>query len=92
MIDESLVTFAMEVLEKGGPLAFAVVVIAGAWLKFGRPPSSGMEAQMTAALKSLEARVQANHESANTHREEMKDSMSDLGQRVARIEGRLEGL
>ncbi len=91
MLDESLVKFALEVLEKGGPLAFAVVVIVGAWLKFGRPPASGTEAQMTAALKALEARVQSNHEAAQEHREELKDNMSRLGERVARIEGQLSG-
>jgi len=90
LFDESLVTFALEVLEKGGPLAFAVIVIVGAYLKFGRLPATGTESQMTAALKSLEERVRLNHEASAAHREELKDGMSDLGQRVARIEGRME--
>lgn len=90
MTDAELFNFGLQVLEKGGPLAFSVFAIVVAWLKFGRPPSNTTEAQMTAALRELAATVKANHETAQAHREEMKDSISDLGQRVARIEGRIE--
>lgn len=89
MTDDKILVFALEVIEKGYPLAGVVVLIVAAWLKFGRPASSGSEVQMTAALKALEARVQANHEAAQEHREELKDSMALLGERVARIEGQL---
>ena len=90
MADGELLKFALEVLDKGGPVAFAIFVIGAVWFKFGMPRGSGTEAQMTAALRELSATVKANHETAEAHREEMKDSMSDLGQRVARIEGRIE--
>lgn len=90
MDDETLVRLALEILDKGGLPAFAVSCIVVVWLKFGRPSTSNTESQMAAALKDLAATVKANHEVAERHREELKDGMSDLGERVARIEGRLE--
>lgn len=90
MTDAELINFGLQVLEKGGPLAFSFFAIVVAWLKFGRPQSNPVEAQMTQALRSLEAKVDKHHETAQAAREEMKDSISDLGQRVARIEGRIE--
>lgn len=90
MIDESFFQFALQVFDKGGPVAFAGVLIGGAVWYFGKPASNTTEAQMTQALRDLAATVKANHETAQAHREEMKDSISDLGQRVARMEGRME--
>jgi predicted Zn-dependent protease len=88
--DETLVRLALEILDKGGMPAFAVACIVVAWLKFGRPGATNTESEMAAALRDLSATVKANHEVAEKQREELKDGMSDLGQRVARIEGRLE--
>lgn len=92
MWDEGFLKFAISVWDKGGPVAFSLVLIVGAYLQFGRKPAASTETQMTQALRELSATVKANHESAQAHREEMKDGLSDLGQRVARIEGRIEGL
>ncbi len=82
---------ALEILEKGGMPAFAVVVIVTAYLKFGRLSGSNSETQMTAALKALETRVQINHEAAQESREKLREDVAHLGERVARIEGRLDG-
>jgi hypothetical protein len=84
--------FALEVLEKGGLVPFGVVVIVAAWIKFGLPRASGTEAQMTAALKALEDRMQRNHEIAEEHREEIRKAVSGHAERIARIEGRIDGL
>lgn len=92
MIDEGFLKFALAVWDKGGPVAFSAVLIAGAWWKFGRAAPTSTETQMTAALKALQEKMDRNHETAQAAREELKDSVSDLGQRVARIEGRIEGL
>lgn len=92
MTDESLWGFALEVLEKGGLVPFGVVVIVAAWIKFGLPRASGTEAQMTAALKALEDRMQRNHEIAEEHREEIRKAVSGHAERIARIEGRIDGL
>jgi len=92
LTDESLWGFALEVLEKGGLVPFGVVVIVAAWIKFGLPRASGTEAQMTAALKALEDRMQRNHEIAEEHREEIRKAVSGHAERIARIEGRIDGL
>lgn len=89
MTDGSLFSFALEVLDKGGPIAFGVVVIAAAWIKFGLPRATGTEAQMTAALKALEETVKRNHEAAEEHREEIRKAVSSHGERIARIEGQM---
>ena len=90
MTNEDLAGFLVAVFDKGGPVAGVVIIIATVWIKFGMPRSAGMEAQLTEALKALDARVRANHEAAEDHREKITASMSELGQRVARIEGRLD--
>lgn len=92
MTNESLFGFALEVLDKGGVVAFGVVVIAAAWIKFGLPRATGTEAQMTAALKDLRAEMQRNHAVAEEHREEIRKAVSGHAERIARIEGRIEGL
>jgi hypothetical protein len=92
LTNESLWGFALEVLEKGGLIPFGVVVIVAAWIKFGLPRASGTEAQMTAALKALEDRMQRNHETAEEHREEIRKAVSGHAERIARIEGRIDGL
>jgi hypothetical protein len=95
LLDESLAKFALQVLEKGGPLAFSVVIIVGTFIwvrvKYGKPPTTGTEGQMTAALRALEDRMQDQHEAAQEYREKMKDDVHSLGERVARIEGQLTG-
>lgn len=92
MTDGSLFAFALEVLDKGGPVAFGVLVIVAAWIKFGLPRATGTEAQMTAALKELRDTVQRNHEAAEGHREEIRKAVSGHAERIARIEGRIDGL
>lgn len=92
MTNESLFGFALEVLDKGGPVAFGVLVIVAAWIKFGLPRATGTEAQMTAALKELKDTVQRNHEVAEEHREEIRKAVSGHAERIARIEGRIDGL
>lgn len=92
MTNESLFGFALEVLDKGGPVAFGVLVIVAAWVKFGLPRATGTEAQMTAALKELKDTVQRNHQVAEEHREEIRKAVSGHAERIARIEGRIDGL
>lgn len=92
MIDDGFLKFALAVWDKGGPVAFSAVLIAGTWWYTRKSAPTSAETQMTQALRDLSATVKANHEAAQAHREEIKDGMSDLGQRVARIEGRMEGL
>jgi hypothetical protein len=90
LVDETFLKFALEVWDKGGPIAFSAVMIGGAIWYLRKTPANNPESQMAAALKSLEARMERHHETAQAQREELKDSVSDLGQRVARIEGRME--
>lgn len=92
MTDGSLFAFALEVLDKGGPIAFGVVVIVAAWIKFGLPRATGTEAQMTAALKELKETVQSNHKVAEEQREELRKAVSGHAERIARIEGRIDGI
>jgi len=92
LTNESLFGFALEVLDKGGPVAFGVLVIVAAWVKFGLPRATGTEAQMTAALKELKDTVQRNHQVAEEHREEIRKAVSGHAERIARIEGRIDGL
>ncbi len=44
------------------------------------------------ALKELSATVKANHEAAQAQREELRKAVAGHGERIARIEGRIEGL
>lgn len=90
MPDEAFLKFALAILDKGGPLAFSGVMIGGAIWYLRKTPPNNQEAQMTAAFRELAAEVRSNHKEAQASREELKDGMSDLGQRVARIEGRIE--
>ena len=92
MTDGDFLTWVKEVNEIGGPIAAAVLVIAAAWLKYGRPNATGgTEKQMTEALNRLSDKVDDNHRDAQEHREEIKDGMAALAERVARMEGRMEG-
>jgi hypothetical protein len=92
LTDEGLLKFLLEVWNKGGPIATAAVVIGAAYIKFGfRVTSGNPEKQMTDALTNLSAQVSANHADAQEHREEIKDGMGKLAERVARIEGMMEG-
>ena len=91
MPDEAFLKFALEILDRGGPLAFSGVIIGGVIWYLRKTPPNNQEAQMTAAFRELAAEVRENHKEAQASREEMKDGLSDLGQRVARMEGRMEG-
>lgn len=92
MPDDQLLQWIKEVNEIGGPIAGLVAIIAIAWLKFGRRNTTGgTEKQMTDALNTLAGKVDHNHEKAEEHREEIKDGLASLAERVARIEGRMEG-
>lgn len=101
-MDEAFWTLALQVLEKGGPFALVVFLIVGGiiWLqiRLGKPASSGIEAQLTGALESLKGQMKENqdanerhHETAEKHREDMKDSIAALAERVARMEGMMQG-
>jgi hypothetical protein len=93
LTDESLFGFALQVLEKGGPVAFTVVVVVIGFslllAKLGWPRASGTEAQMTEALKELRAEMQRNHSVAEEHREEIRKAVSGHAERIARIEGQI---
>ncbi len=93
MTDESLFGFALQVLEKGGPVAFTVVVVVIGFsfllAKLGWPRSSGTEAQMAEALKALSAQVQRNHETAEKQREDLRNAVSGHAERIGWLEGRM---
>lgn len=95
LIDPTLLQFMERLIDKGlFPVAAVIGVFALVW-KFGWPKFGAVNPPpppnaVADALRELAAEVRANHREAQAHREEMKDTISDLGQRVARIEGRLE--
>ena len=97
MTDGEFLQWVIEVTDTGGPIAGAALAIGAAWWKWGRPSGGQSEKAMVEALNALQDQVKENqdanerhHVTAERHREDMKDSIAALAERVARMEGMLD--